>query len=466
MLGAVAALASAGKAGGQDAAPLAVATVRFYSPASATTTIEGVCELRPGELFAHRGRSGRYRFSVAVLDSAGLELQRGEWSREVPATVLATRGATMAESFRLPPMAPGRYRVVVRVQPDGGNPIEREAEVMAWAQRPAISDLLVATAVRMAASDSDAATAGEVRRGSMLLRSAPVPSLTPTDAVLYYYAELYPRGVETMTGELRAEVMSGTRTIVATPPRPVQVAAQGGVTRGQLDLTGLPEGNYVLRLRFRLGDSTVTAEARFAMAGVAALAAAAPPPSRRAAEEFFAEADEARLDSLQAPVVYLEQDQERGVYQNLTLEGKRRFLVEFWNRRDPTPETPDNTALVEFYRAVTYVNESFREGGAGQVPGWRTDRGRIYLRNGRPDEVHRRPAASPRPFEVWKFTRDRNRYYVFVDQSGFGHYVLLGTNDRQEVTQQEWERVLGPESAQEVYRILGIESTRLRDRNR
>lgn len=451
---------------GQDA-PITVTALRFYSPASGTTTIEGVSELSLGAMFGSaQAGSARYRFTVAVLDSAGLELQRGEWSREVPRLAVTTRGATTVESFRLPPMAPGRYQLLLRVSPEGGSPLERRLEVMAWSARPPISDLLLATAARVAASDSEALAAGEVRRGNLVLRTSPVPHLTPTEAVLYYYAELYPRANATVAGELRAEVVAAAgRVMVSTPPRAMQVAPSGGLTRGQLDLTGLPEGDYLLRLRVRLGDTTVTAESRFAMSSVTATAAATAGCAGTAAECLFAGAEESRLDSLYAPLVYLEQQGERGVYQTLAVEGKRRFLTQFWNRRDPTPDTPDNPAMTAFYSAVAEVNTAFREGGAGQVPGWRTDRGRVYLRNGRPDEVLRRPAASPKPYEVWRFTRERYRYYVFVDQSGFGHYVLIGTNDRQEVAQQEWERVLGPEGTQDVYRFLGIEQTRLRDRN-
>ena len=68
--------------GGEE--PLTVRAVRFYSPASATTTIEGVCEVRLSALLGGLGQTVRYRVEVAVLDSAGLELQRSDWSREVP----------------------------------------------------------------------------------------------------------------------------------------------------------------------------------------------------------------------------------------------------------------------------------------------------------------------------------------------------------------------------------------------
>jgi GWxTD domain-containing protein len=129
---------------------------------------------------------------------------------------------------------------------------------------------------------------------------------------------------------------------------------------------------------------------------------------------------------------------------------------EFWRKRDPTHGTGINQAMVQFYRSVTSANSAFREGGAGQIPGWRTDRGRIFLRYGRWDEILRRPMASPMPYEVWRYTRDRNRYYVFVDESGLGHYVLIGSNDRREPGRQNWEQYLEHQNYLDVAHFLGL----------
>jgi hypothetical protein len=73
----------------------------------------------------------------------------------------------------------------------------------------------------------------------------------------------------------------------------------------------------------------------------------------------------------------------------------------------------------------------------------------VYLRNGRPDEVLRRPAASPRPYEVWKYTRGRVRYYIFYDRTGMSNYELIGSNDVREPS-TNWEIRLGRENALDV----------------
>jgi len=448
-----AATAAASRQGGPE--PLTVSAVRFYSPTSATTTIEGVCELRLGALASGATPTVRYRMEVAVLDSAGLELQKSGWLREVPAAVARARGATSVETFMFG-AAPGLYRIRVRAVPDSGPALDGALEVAAYAGRPEISDLLLATAVRMSASDTSPVEPGEIRRGSLVLRTAPVPHLTPTAASLSYYAEVYPRSGVATDGELRVRVLgAGHRGVIESAARAVRFEAGGGVTQGTVDLTGLPQGDYVLQLRVGLGDSSVVAEAPFVMAALSAAAVAATSGGP-AAGDPFAVASEAQLDSMYAPLVYLVEAREQGVYDRLGVEGKRRFLEDFWRTRDPTHGTGVNQAMVQFYRSVTAANQLFREGGAGQIPGWRTDRGRIYLRYGRWDEILQRPMSSPRPYEVWKYTRDRGRYYVFLDRSGFGHYVLIGTNDRREPGLQNWQGYLEGENYLDVAHFLGL----------
>jgi hypothetical protein len=117
------------------------------------------------------------------------------------------------------------------------------------------------------------------------------------------------------------------------------------------------------------------------------------------------------------------------------------------------PATPLNEAMREYYGLMSQANTQFREGGAGDVPGWRTDRGRIYIKYGAPDEVLRRPQSPTVPYEAWKYTRGRARVFVFIDETGLGHYVLIFTNERREPSRLDWERLLGPDAVADINRF-------------
>jgi GWxTD domain-containing protein len=117
-------------------------------------------------------------------------------------------------------------------------------------------------------------------------------------------------------------------------------------------------------------------------------------------------------------------DQERGEMSRLTTEEERRaFWDEFWKKRDPTPDTPQNEEMQEFYQRVQYANQHFGTGG----PGWKSDMGATYIKYGPPDEVERHPFNFDRPpEEIWYYYRDKWTF-VFVDRDGFGRYQLEQT---------------------------------------
>jgi GWxTD domain-containing protein len=99
---------------------------------------------------------------------------------------------------------------------------------------------------------------------------------------------------------------------------------------------------------------------------------------------------EAELDEAYGPLVYLMTASEQGVYSSLSLEGKRAWLRQFWARRDPTAGTGRNEERDRFYASIAEANRRYREGGASAIPGWNTDRGRIFIKYGVPDEVFQR----------------------------------------------------------------------------
>ena len=99
---------------------------------------------------------------------------------------------------------------------------------------------------------------------------------------------------------------------------------------------------------------------------------------------------------------------------------KRRRYAEFWNERDPTPGTPVNEAMVEYFRRIAYANKNYRS----YAEGWLTDMGRVYIVYGPPDRVDRDPFTSDsKPQETWEYY-GRRLSLVFIDQTGFGDFRL------------------------------------------
>lgn len=120
------------------------------------------------------------------------------------------------------------------------------------------------------------------------------------------------------------------------------------------------------------------------------------------------------------PLSYIASSEEIDDLRSLPADQQERGWQEFWRRRDPTPDTARNEALLEFFRRVRHAEQHFQ----GFGPGWRSDMGRIYIKFGPPDQVDSRPATSQQPqLEIWFYNRPL-RKFVFMDREGFGRFVL------------------------------------------
>jgi GWxTD domain-containing protein len=148
---------------------------------------------------------------------------------------------------------------------------------------------------------------------------------------------------------------------------------------------------------------------------------------------------------LEEDVVYIITDEERAAFKQLSNDEERdNFIEAFWQRRDPTPDTEENEYKEEHYARIAYANEHFAAG----VPGWKTDRGRIYIVFGKADEVESHPSGgtyerpmeegggetSTYPFEQWRYRYiegiGQEVIIEFVDKCMCGEYRM--TIDRSE----------------------------------
>lgn len=142
---------------------------------------------------------------------------------------------------------------------------------------------------------------------------------------------------------------------------------------------------------------------------------------------------------LDQDVPYIITKEERRAFMALqTDEERENFIENFWRRRDPNPDTEENEFREEYYERIAYANERFTSG----IPGWRTDRGRIYIAWGKPDSIESRPSGgaydrpsyegggttTTYPFEIW-FYRHLDGVgdgieIEFVDPTGTGEYRI------------------------------------------
>jgi GWxTD domain-containing protein len=170
---------------------------------------------------------------------------------------------------------------------------------------------------------------------------------------------------------------------------------------------------------------------------------------------------------LNEDVVWIITDEERAAFKQLTNDEERdNFIEAFWQRRDPTPDTEENEYKEEHYRRIAYANEHFAAG----IPGWKSDRGRIYIMYGPPDEIDSHPSGgtyerpieegggetSTYPFEDWRYRYlegiGQEIIIEFVDTCMCGDYHM--TIDRSEKDALKYT----PNAGLTLYEQMGLSS--------
>lgn len=178
----------------------------------------------------------------------------------------------------------------------------------------------------------------------------------------------------------------------------------------------------------------------------------APPTSRETVAKPLSEKEKKRKEDklrkeLETPyrkwlnedVAYIITDEERAAFKRFQNDEEReQFIENFWLRRDPTPDTVENEFKEEHYRRIAYANDHFASG----IPGWKTDRGRIYITFGPPDERDEHPSGGTYerppeegggetttfPFEDWRYRYiegiGNDVIIEFVDPTMTGEYRM------------------------------------------
>jgi GWxTD domain-containing protein len=139
---------------------------------------------------------------------------------------------------------------------------------------------------------------------------------------------------------------------------------------------------------------------------------------------------------------YIVTSSEKKIFKQLDENGMRKFLIKFWQERDPDPSTPINEYKREYFEILQIATQKFSNSFR---KGWETDRGRVLLVYGKPDEIERFPnTLGAKPYEIWYYySLEGGCEFIFADISSFGDYLLLHSTHRNEIKDYNWrERIV------------------------
>ena len=269
---------------------------------------------------------------------------------------------------------------------------------------------------------------------------------------VYYYAEAYEAPAAANESDeytLFAFVSEANRPqpIGGLQNRTVREARSPDVIVGEFDVSELPSGSYFLRIAVlnRENEAVVEQARKFFIYN----------PTVRRPETPVVEMDfetspyaampeeEVALGLDHISIIANESDRRR-IRRIQDLNEKRRYLMDFWQKRDDQPGTPVNEFKEEFYRRLQYANDRY---SSNRQEGWRTDRGRVIIRYGIPTSID--PHLYDRnaePHEIWQYNNipgEGQALFVFADLSGFGDFELLHSTVAGERSLPDWQQQLG-----------------------
>ncbi len=264
--------------------------------------------------------------------------------------------------------------------------------------------------------------------------------------ILFYYSELYNLNLKQYDGtKLTLVEQLSDNYGKALKVKKINLLAQNSsiVQAGIVNLKKFPTGSYTLSLSI-IEDSTktgVSSVKRFYLINPSVkLAKVVPDKNFDVKSSEFGILSEEECDELAVVSDPIATAKESDDYEKLrSIESKRKFLFDFWKIRDQIPETTRNEFKEEYLDRVKFVEQRYK---TYVQRGVKTERGRVYLQYGEPDEVDSYPSLyNMKPYEVWKYnTIEGGVVFVFGDLTGYNNYELLHSTKRGEMRDDGWQR--------------------------
>jgi len=306
------------------------------------------------------------------------------------------------------------------------------------------SDLECASTIRRAQGKQDS----PFYKNTLLV--TPNPSLIYGRKVpmLFFYTELYnlPEKIDSEdTYSLQYYVTDRQDNAVPTiKPKKIErnKAVHPQVEYGMVNVGRLQSGVYNLRIELKHDNTVLADESKEFYVYQSDERRQLTAATRNFNKSPFAQMDSSLAAAEFEYIFYLLNAEAKESWKEVTtLTEKRTFLFNFWNANNTTPEAGINEFRQEYLQRIRYANDNFK---AFRRPGWKTDRGRVYVVYGPPDERDLFPnEPNLSPHEKWRYHKLQNGViFVFAELEGFNHYELIHSNLNGEVHNRNYMDII------------------------
>ncbi len=277
---------------------------------------------------------------------------------------------------------------------------------------------------------------GDFVKNGLYVLPNPIRTYGPKTPILYYYVEIYDfllgTGLDS-TYTIQQEILTTFGDLVKSyEPKTKIKPGQTCVEVGGINVVGLNPETYLCRIKVRDNASgmEVYNQRWFRVSS--------PGGDMSQSSPVYVALTLEEAEYQQNLINYIATKRELDAYKDLSLEGKARFLEDFWRIRDPDPSTSENEFQKEYLRRWSYANQRFSRFKLDD--GWKTDQGRVYILYGPPDDIERFPSdISTLAWERWHYySLEGGVGFIFGDLGGFDNFILIHSTARGECRDPHW----------------------------
>lgn len=262
-------------------------------------------------------------------------------------------------------------------------------------------------------------------------------------STLYYYFEVYNLNKKNITDEyyIVSKITDLNNNKLKSEVKKYKLKSESKVEFGSFDISDMPTNSYNLVINVVDDKNKILAQnsKKFFVYNSDTSNINYEKYTGNYLLSEYTNYTEEQLDNEFRKAKYIATETEKNQYEELhNVDAKRKFMYDFWKSRDTNPATPKNEFKMEYFERIEYANAHFRY---NFKDGWQTDRGRIYVTYGKPDDVERYPfEADQRAYEIWKYDSiEGGVEFVFVDMSNaMNDYGLVHSTARNELRDDNW----------------------------
>lgn len=334
----------------------------------------------------------------------------------------------------------GDYNIIVKSYDekavDRKDSIGLKLSIKSYSNTPSISDIDLCSRI---ASSND--------KDNLFYKNSyevvPNPSLLfggKISPVVFSYSEIYNVNPE-QSYLVISGIMDRTGSLIKKQKRIHRYKAKNVVDVGSLNVYSTPSGIYRYVLILADTSENEIARSEKMMYIYNPHIQSTSPKLTTAISNFLGLSEKDITDEFNKMRYIVSTDDIKAFRQLKTLEAKREFLANCWKEIETGLRGSREVTRAFYLDRVNTASQRFRSMGK---EGWQTDRGRIFILYGDPDEIQRFPSSeNVKPYEIWYYNQlEGGIYFVFVDRSGFGEYILVHSTKRGEIWDESWQRNL------------------------